>query len=205
MYMVIADDQVRWRIIDSADGAYYDRPEEDALAEASRALGLPPEDIQVWPVPAGQEDAYRAAALEAMTVRRDDQGQITAVELPRQLWLHLDISGGDGDDPPGIKNDGAHALAISAALRASEDPDSPLVEVDGDWRITIRDDTGAIYDVVKVSMTSGRVTISYTTSARPALCRLDESDFAPLPDPAGGAPYTIRLAGQTRWKVYRTL
>ncbi len=175
-------------------------------AAAEEAAGGP---VALFVVPAAQAPVSgpeQAAAARRLTATIED-GQVTAVTAapPKEVWLHVAITGGDGDDPPGILNDGTDALSITATLRATVDPASPVIPVSGTWRVTVRDDTGAIYDVVKVQMNAGVVSASYTTTSRPAVCELREQDFTPVPDPAGGEPYTVRLAGQAAWKVYREL
>ncbi len=145
------------------------------------------------------------AELEEIAPTLDDQGQVTSLALSPAptLWLHVALSGGDGEVPPGIKNDGQDALKVSVALRAGPQADAQLVSADGAFRVTVRDDTGAIYDVVKISLSGGQTSFSYTTDGRPGLCRLDERDLAPIS--AGEATYRLRLANPVEFKVYREL
>lgn len=132
-------------------------------------------------------------------------GQVVGMEVVTEpaVYLHLGISGGDGDTPPGIVNDGVAAIQVDIALRASADPGSPVLPVSGDWRVTIRDDTGAIYDVVRLTITNGQAQVSYTSNQRPAVCQVLERDFYPVT--VGGVSYQVRLAGSAEFKVYRVL
>lgn len=183
-----------WLIQANADGSIAYRIECETLPEAGPlqlvtddpALGLEPDLHQV------------RAAIE--------DGQVTAITSATQapaVYLHLGIGGGDGDDPPGIVNDGQQALLVDVALRAGPDLGSPVLPVSGDWRVTIRDDTGAIYDVVRLTITAGQAQVSYTSNQRPAVCQILERDFIPVQ--AGGVTYQVRLVGRPVFKVYRVL
>lgn len=152
-------------------------------------------------------DPYPEAPLNELTGHIEG-GVVTGMELiptaqAPAVYLHLGIGGGDGDDPPGIVNDGQQALLVDVALRAGPDPGSPVLPVSGDWRVTIRDDTGAIYDVVRLTITAGQAQVSYTSNQRPAVCQILERDFIPVQ--AGGVIYQVRLVGRPVFKVYRVL
>jgi hypothetical protein len=177
---------------------------ERALAATARNHGLEPADLTAHYVSDPELVArLDQAGLEEIAATLDDQGEVSSLSVSPTptLWLHVTLSGGDGDTPPGIKNDGQDALTVEVALRAGPEPDASLVPADGAWRITIRDDAGAIYDVVKVGLASGQANFSYTTDGRPGLCRLDERDLAPIT--AGNTTYRLRLASPVEFKVYR--
>lgn len=179
---------------------------ERAIAATARNHDLEPADLVAHYVSDPELVArLDQAELEEIAVTLDDQGAVASLSVSPTptLWLHVALSGGDGDTPPGIKNDGTDALSVSVALRSGQDPSSPVVPVTGAWRITIRDDTGAIYDVVRITLTDGQANFSYTTTGRTGLCRLDERDLAPLT--AGEATYRLRLARPVEFKVYREL
>jgi len=180
--------------------------EARAIAATARNHGLEPADL----VPHHVSDPDLAARLDQAELEEiaptlDDQGAVTSLDVSPTptLWLHVSLSGGDGDTPPGIKNDGTDTLTVNVALRAGPEPEAPLVPASGSFRVTVRDDTGAVYDVVKVSLASGQASFAYTTGGRPGLCRLEERDLAPLT--AGDTTYRLRLAQPVEFKVYREL
>ena len=184
-------------------------PDEDqatarALQVTACNYGLEPEDLAAHHV-ADPDLAARLdqAPLEDIRISLDDQARVASLSVssPPILWLHVSLSGGDSEVPPGIKNDGQDALTVGVALRSGPESDAQIVPASGAWRITLRDDTGAVYDVVKVTLTGGRASFSYTTDGRPGLCRLDERDLAPIT--AGDTTYRLRLARPVEFKVYR--
>lgn len=183
---------MNFAIIDTATAAVLGREgDRDSLPE-------PPDGLAYVEI---TDDQYRTP--NELTATESGGAWTVSIAPPNNVWLHVAVSGGDGNDPPGILNNGSDALTITATLRATADPASPKIEVDGAWRITIRDDAGASYDMVKVQMTAGVVNASYTTTFRPAECELRESDFDPVT--AGDKTYVVRLAAPARWKVYRNL
>jgi hypothetical protein len=188
--------------------AWPDEPQatERAIAATARNHDLEPAELVAHYVsdPALATELDQAG-LEEIAVTLDDQGAVTglSVQPTPTLWLHVSLSGGDGDTPPGIKNDGADALTVNVALRAGPEPDAQLVPANGGFRVSVRDDSGAIYDVVKVSLSDGQGSFSYTTDGRPGVCRLEEGDLAPIT--AGDTTYRLRLANPVEFKVYREL
>jgi hypothetical protein len=129
--------------------------------------------------------------------------EVSPAPADPEVWLHLAVTGGDGDTPPGVLNDGVDALTVTAAIRSGSGQADPVVPLEGAWRITIRDDVGAVYDVVKVTLTAGESSVAYTTSGRTAVCQVLESDF--LPVEVSGVTYRVRLAAPVAFKVYREL
>ncbi len=187
-------------------GAWPDEPQaaQRALAATARNHGLNSDELTAHYV-SDPELAARLdqAELGEITATLDDQGAVSSLNVSPTptLWLHVSLSGGDGDSPPGIKNDGTDALTVSVALRAGPEADAQLVPASGAFRVTVRDDSGAIYDVVKISLSNGQGSFSYTTDGRPGVCRLEEGDLAPIS--AGGTTYRLRLAQPVEFKVYR--
>lgn len=178
---------------------------ELARAEIVRQTGLAAEDLLPYELTglAQAEALIHPRGALVVTVQDGVVISIAPAPEPSAVYLHLGIGGGDGDDPPGIVNDGQQALLVDVALRAGPDPGSPVLPVSGDWRVTIRDDTGAIYDVVRLTITAGQAQVSYTSNQRPAICQILERDFYPVQ--AGGVTYQVRLVGSTVFKVYRVL
>ena len=177
----------------------------NVLAAAASETGANPDDLAIWAAPdLATARQFASLALDQIQATMEN-GVVTAVQevTPPTTYLHVTVSGGDGDVPPGIRNDGQDSLQVNVALRAGEDPASAVVPLDGAWRIIVRDDTGAIYDVVKVQLTAGQASIAYTSDQRPAACRLLESDFISVE--YAGQEYQVRLVGDTNFKVFREL
>lgn len=124
---------------------------------------------------------------------------------PDCLFIHLAMSGGDGRDPIGIRNNGIDALNVVATFRESENPSSPVITaIDGvSWRITVRNAKGDIYDIVDVAFAAGVASFAYTTDNKPDVCQILESDFEQIE--IGGTTYTLKLIGDNIFKVYRQL
>jgi len=124
---------------------------------------------------------------------------------PNYLYIHLAMTGGDGRDPIGIHNDGIDAMNVVATFRETEDPASPVIEaVDGvSWRITVRNHVGSVYDIVDVAFMAGIASFAYTTENNPDVCCILESDFEQIE--LGGITYTLKLIGDSSFKVYRQL
>jgi hypothetical protein len=134
-----------------------------------------------------------------------DEPAAVPPEPPSEVWLHLSVAGGDGEDPPGAPTDGSAPLSVSAALRATQDPASAILAgVNRSYRITVRDDQGAVYDVRKITLASGEMAaVNYFGTGEPGVCEVLESDFDQVE--SGGTTYTVRLAQPVRFKFFGTL
>jgi len=139
-----------------------------------------------------------------------DTGEFIPPETPETpvvnyLYIHLEMTDGDGREPIGIKNDGVDGLSVVATFRQSEDPESSvLTSVTGmSWRVTIRDISNQVYDIVDVTFTNGVSSFVYTTSDKPAICYIREYDLEKVT--FGDTEYTLKLVGDTTFKVYRQL
>ncbi|MGD8561090.1 MAG: hypothetical protein PVG03_01075 [Desulfarculaceae bacterium] len=138
-----------------------------------------------------------------------DGGNITNVEPapePATLWLHVDLSGGDGGDPIGIKNDGQDYITVNIALRDGPDPGtSSVAPVNGTWRIPLRDEAGNIWDMVRVTLSNGQLSTQYRTrtGARPALVHLNEADLEDIEH--NGQAHKVRLTETIQINVFRDL
>ena len=204
MYLITHNETVVWRVIDIApDGSYATRSAEDAIAEAAEHTGLPAGELQAWPVPAGQEDIYRAAGPETMSVRLDDQGQVTSVELPTTLYLHVTISGHSGEYLGVPLFAPGDAMGVQVALRSGNDPDSPVVPISGTWPIPVLAADGSEYDRVFVTTTDGQAGFTYTIPDRTGRCALSEQGMDRIE--YGGAVYQIRLAQPVTFYVGRAV
>ncbi len=144
-----------------------------------------------------EEDLGPATGLMATLA----EGAVTAVAaiIEPTVWLHHSLSGGDGATVPGIPLDGSQALSVSVELRLGQDAASDLIPetpaVAGPWRITLRDQAGAVYDVVRATVDSqGRGDFAYTppTGGRAARCHLSQADLTTVT--IGGQEYKVRLA-----------
>jgi len=122
------------------------------------------------------------------------------------LYLHITLTDGDGIDPIGMLNDGVDAISISAAFRQTADPASAvLTMITGMWRVVIRDSDNLVYDIIGVEFINGVASFPYTSTNRPAICKLHESDLNALPIIIGETEYKIVLVNPVEFKVYRTL
>jgi hypothetical protein len=122
---------------------------------------------------------------------------------PNEIWLHTNLSGGDEKTPIGILNNDTQTLTVSGTLRETNSIESNIVDVDDEWRILLRDSDGNIYDIFLVTFTNGITTFDYTTDLRPAVVIINESDFHTID--FGGTDYTVKIAEEVLFKVYRTL
>lgn len=135
-----------------------------------------------------------------------ENGQVVGVNVvppPGNIFLHVALSGGDGDpDVLGVNLDGSNPIHVVATLREGSDSASPVVDaVSGTWRVHLRDLAGGIYDIVQVTMTAGVAELDYTPAAnlRPALVHMEEADLIRVEG------YNVRLANPVEMKIYRTL
>jgi hypothetical protein len=120
------------------------------------------------------------------------------------LYLHIDMVDGDGKDPIGIINNGTDSMTVSAAFRYTDSVESPLVTaINEEWRVLIRDNDNSIYDVVLISFTAGLAVFQYTTTNRPAVCTMKESDLELIV--LGPNTYKLKLVGTPKFTVFRTL
>jgi len=127
-------------------------------------------------------------------------------ETPNYLFLHIDLSDGDGIDPIGMLNNGIDTISIAAAFRETEDPASAVLTViNGMWRVVIRDSDNLVYDIIGVNFTNGESNFQYTTSNKAAICTIKESDLNAIPIVMGETTYKIKLVNPVTFKVYRVL
>ena len=83
---------------------------------------------------------------------------------PTPLYVHIDITGGDGEDVIGIKNDGTDSCTITATIRMGIESDSSIVTaISSAWRVNIRNLSDIIADVIKITFVNGEVTLNYST------------------------------------------
>jgi hypothetical protein len=120
------------------------------------------------------------------------------------IYLHIDMVDGDGKEPIGIKNDGIDYMTVTATFRATDNPASPVISaINEEWRVLIRDNNNAIYDVVLIVFTEGIAEFAYKTTNRPAVCTMLESDLELVT--LGEDIYKLKLASDARFTIYRTL
>jgi len=142
---------------------------------------------------------------EGWSYNSENQSFLTNEEVINYLYIYLAMTDGDGRKPLGIKNDGIDSLGIVATFRQTEDPESVVIEVitDMSWRVTIRESSGSIYDIIDVIFTNGIASLNYVTTNKTSICDIKESDFEKIT--FGGTEYTLKLIGDTTFKVYRQL
>ena len=134
----------------------------------------------------------------------DPETELFSESVSNNIYLHTNLSGGDGIDPIGITNDGIESISILATFRTGEDSESDVItSINSSWRVTIRNKNNDIYDIVNVTFTNGVVSFNYTTTSSPDICSIVESDFEDVT--IGETTYEIKLIGNTTFKVYRSL
>jgi hypothetical protein len=156
-------------------------------------------------------DRDRASALLARLpdlTATVEGGVVTALNPPpepNQVWLHIALTGGDGDDPIGAANSGTEERELTAAItvRAAQDAASQILPLTGRWRIRFRRDTGEIYAIRRVQITNGQASIPFSVDdgAPEAELHIQESDFEPVT--VGETTYTVRLASPVNIVVFK--
>jgi len=136
----------------------------------------------------------------------DENGMPVSVNKsnrPINIYLHLNLSDGDGKEPIGIQNNGVDILTVTATFRYTEDPESDIITaIDNvEWRVTIRSYPGDIYDIVNIEFVGGTLSLNYTTTNRPAICKISDEDFEIIE--MAGTKYKINLIGDATFKVFR--
>lgn len=112
--------------------------------------------------------------------------------------VHISMTGGDDQSPPGIKNDGVESIAIAISLKLPDGSAAPLA--DGNYRIVIRDSADAEYDVISVPFTAGSAAFNYTSDLRPATAHINVDDLS-IP----GVDVEFTIVGDNLIKIYRVL
>jgi len=118
------------------------------------------------------------------------------------LYVHITMSGGDGEDPIGIINDGTDTCNIHAEIRDGEDPANSniVTSINEAWRINLRnwaDQTKPVVDIIKIQFTSGVADFTYHTVEN-ALCGIyyiDPDDIYEVVE-LGGNQYSFNLINQ---------
>ena len=154
-----------------------------------------PENWVPFPPPANIPESCAAQWVGRWTV-------VQPSKMPGVLFLHVDISGGDGMNPIGISNNGTDTFQVTAALRNGIEAGSNIVPYSGEWRIIIRDSQGGIYDQVKVVMTDGILDFLYGTTNPAGVCSMNAADLTEIFE-IGNMQYSLRLAKDVEFKVYR--
>ena len=132
------------------------------------------------------------------------------------LYVHVTMSGGDGEDPIGIQNDGTDTCNIHVEIRDGEDPSNSniVTSISDVWRVNLRKwDNHEVMDIIKIQITNGVADFTYHTTPN-AICGVyyvDQADIYETFD-VGGQLYSFNLVEQTyagtdcNWpcfKVYR--
>jgi len=116
------------------------------------------------------------------------------------LYVTISMAGGDGrTDPIGVANDGVEALVVGIAIK---DKDGIVIPLSGSWRITLRHEDGSVYEIIAVTITNGLASFSYTTTGRMGEVLISDSDLTET-FPIGGKTYSLKVAGVSKFKVYR--
>ncbi len=144
---------------------------------------------------------------------------IDALENPPryEVWYHIDATGGDGQNPAGIQNNGTDALTITVTAKETEDIESPVRLINDTFRMEIRTQDGYVYDVVLITFVNGIGTIVYTDDApkgNTLILSVAEGLYVQInPDGSVNVPpfndeqqgYSVHLAGETQFIVYRVI
>lgn len=125
---------------------------------------------------------------------------------PAAIYLHIFITGADGQDPPGCNVDGTNPLQISGALRQGEHPASAVVPVSLPFLVPVRRSDRREYDVKRITLVAGEfgpVDYSGNPAGDPGVCEILERDLEPVTD--GGQTYIVKIVGSTKFKLYGEL
>ncbi len=114
-----------------------------------------------------------------------------------ELLLDITLSGGDGDTPIGIRNNGIDIVNIAYELKNN---DGILAPVDGSFRVVLRDSDELVYDMIKIDFVSGAGSVDYSTTFNPAIVFIDGQDLS-IP----GLDVTITIEKDQYIKIYREL
>ena len=88
-------------------------------------------------------------------------------EPPIIVYLHFVSNKGK------LLNDGIDALTVTITLY---DTKKVVIPINRQVRIVLREDNGALYDLVWVDLVAGMATFNYSTIGRPAIVHIAQSD-----------------------------
>lgn len=118
------------------------------------------------------------------------------------LFVTVSMSGGDGrSDPIGVANNGVESLNISIAIK---DKSGSVIPISGSWRIVLRSSDDSEYETLAVTLTNGLASFDYTTTGRTGQISIKDSDLTAVFE-IGGKLYSLKVAGDTNFKVYRKI
>lgn len=122
---------------------------------------------------------------------------------PNEMFFVLTATGGDGQDPIGVDENGTNPIQIRGILKDAVD--NPVASLDGSrWRISIRASDGQVWDIIMVKFVGAEVAFQYKPSPKMPCGDYEVSglDFAPVE--VLGASFFVRLVPDPfRFKVYR--
>ena len=121
----------------------------------------------------------------------------SAPEEEQFIYLHLNLSGGDGEEIPGIANDGTESITVTAALRLGSEEDSDIIALDFSIRVNILDNNNTIVDIIKVNFVSGECSFNYTTTGNRGDYRISDVYDGQLNG------YSVKVLGDLNFKVYK--
>lgn len=116
------------------------------------------------------------------------------------LYVHITMSGGDGEDPIGILNDGTDNCTVHTEIRDGEDPSNSniVTGINETWRVNLRKwDNHEVLDIVKIKFTNGVSDFQYHTTPN-AICGvyyIDPDDIYEVIE-LGGQKYSFNLINQ---------
>lgn len=128
-------------------------------------------------------------------------GGFAAPEEADHIRVVAVLSGGDELTPPGILNDGTQTLHADITLT---DKSGNVLSITDYYRMPIRRDDGSIKECIRIDFVNGVASVDYTATGETGFYSIWESDFWPQPV-APGVVWPMRLAGDTRFRIYRTL
>lgn len=180
-------------------------PEDKILTQAASNFGVGAGNLAAyWIVSDSEAQTIAEAAGVDVSFDGTEISSVSATVPPSEVWLHVSIAGGDGEDIPGANLDDSNPLEISMVLRQTQDPASAVIQVNRSYRITVRDTDGVIYDVRRVVLVDGEVgPVDYSGNSHAAVCEVLESDFEPVT--VGATTYKVRLAQPVKFKFYQNL
>lgn len=131
----------------------------------------------------------------------------TTTVLPIPLYVHVNISGGDGKYPVGIPNDTTSTCLIDVSIRTGTDSTSPIFPVTSDWRVNLRSvNTNSVVDMILVSLINGQASINYKSDVG----MISEEIYLSSDDvyeqfENNGIVYKFELVSEPHIKLYRVL
>jgi len=153
-------------------------------------------------VPVGTEHTLIAAAIE--------DGAVVSVQVAATptIYAHVSLSGGDGEDPPGVEADNALSFVkVSVKLsQSATDPDAGLpggILFSGTYRIALRydDAIGSYYGTQQIDIVDNVWDGVFRGTGRGGTILVKQEDMGPV-EVAGVGEVKVILVGDLKMKIF---